>query len=266
MAAGVSRCWIVCAGASLAAASLWEVGVPDSPSGRRQKRQKPRVLFMRVLRMYRPDLALLLGGFCFLPISGIQIRYYTGKVIDNLREDFGPDDFLSALLLMGVFSVGSAVGAGSRGNQFLMWVIRSFKCRVKAKLFHAQTNQETAFFDTAKIVSPPGAGEPTSLLSKDIPLMAETVCLNINILLRTLIQTAYTHGEPLMDANMFSALGGPHHGPHPDHLQQTAPAVDAGHHDSMSAANETANEIILAVRRRRASTLRNTRPVTMTTG
>ncbi|XP_051927264.1 uncharacterized protein LOC127604264 [Hippocampus zosterae] len=52
-----------------------------------------------------------------------------------------------------------------------------------------------------------------------------------------------TSGESLMDANMFSALGGPRHGPHPDHLQQTAPAVD-----SMTAANEAAHEIILAVR------------------
>lgn len=71
MAEGVWRCWIMCAGASLAAASLWEVGVPDSPRGRGRKRQKRRVLFMRVLRMYRLDLALLLGGFCFLTMAAV---------------------------------------------------------------------------------------------------------------------------------------------------------------------------------------------------
>uniref|UniRef100_A0A3Q2YVQ3 Transporter associated with antigen processing, subunit type a n=1 Tax=Hippocampus comes TaxID=109280 RepID=A0A3Q2YVQ3_HIPCM len=230
---------------SLAAASLWEVGVPDSLSGRREKRQKPRVLFMRVL--YRPDLVLLLGGFCFLTLAAvceIRIRYYTGKVIDNLREDFVPDDFLSALLLMGVFSVGSAVGAGSRGG-LLMWAINSFKCRVKAKLFRVQTNQEMAFFDTVK------TGELTSLLSKDIPLMAETVCLNINVLLRTLIQTVYTLALMVNLSWMLTCLvllEVPVTGFIQTISNKKHRRLTQAVHDSMTAANETANEIILAVR------------------
>ncbi|XP_051925960.1 antigen peptide transporter 2a isoform X2 [Hippocampus zosterae] len=247
MAAGVSRCWIMCAGASLAAASLWEVGVPDSPSGRRKKRQKPRVLFMRVLRVYRPDLALLIGGFCFLTLAAvceIQIRYYTGKVIDNLREDFEPDDYLSALLLMFVFSVGSAVGTGSRGG-LLMWAINSFKCRMKAKLFRAQTNQETAFFDTVK------TGELTSLLSKDIPMMAETVCLNINVLLRTLIQTVYTLVLMVNLSWMLTCLvllEVPVMGLIQTISNKKQQRLTQATNDAMTAANETANEIISAVR------------------
>ncbi|XP_077363323.1 antigen peptide transporter 2a [Festucalex cinctus] len=244
--AGVTRCWMMCAGASLAAALFWEVGVPDS-NGRKVKRQKPRVLFMRVVRMYRPDLVLLLGGFCFLTLAAvceIQIRFYTGKVIDNLRDDYIPDEFLSALFLMAVFSVGSSVGAGSRGG-LLMWAIHSFKCRVKGKLFQAQTKQEMAFFDTTK------TGELTSLLSKDIPLMAETVCLNINVLLRTLIKTVYTLTFMLNISWTLTCLvllevpvTGLIQTISYKHRQRLVQAT----HDSVTAANEAVSEIILAVR------------------
>lgn len=46
------------------------------------------------------------------------------------------------------------------------------------------------------------AGEITSRLSKDTDLMAQTVCLNINVMLRTLIKTLgviYFTCERLMD-------------------------------------------------------------------
>ncbi|XP_037128541.1 antigen peptide transporter 2-like [Syngnathus acus] len=245
-AAGVARCWMMCAGLSLAAALFWEGWFPDS-SGAKKKRQKPRVLFMRVVRMYRPDLALLLGGFGFLTLAAvceIQIRFYTGKVIDNLRDNYVPDEFLSALLLMGVFSVGSLVGTGGRGG-LLMWAINSFMCRVKGKLFRAQTKQEIAFFDTTKI------GELTSLLSKDIPLMAQTVCLNINVLLRTLIKTVYTLIF-MLDLSwtltclvlMEVPVTGLIQSISDKHCQRLTQAT----HDSMTAANETANEILSAAR------------------
>ncbi|XP_077404971.1 antigen peptide transporter 2a [Vanacampus margaritifer] len=243
---GVTRCWMMCAGASLAAALFWEVGVPDS-NGRKATRQKPGVLFMRVVRMYRTDLVLLLGGFCFLTLAAvcdIQIRFYTGKVIDNLRDNYIPDEFLSALLFMALFSVGSSVGAGGRGG-LLMWAINSFKCRVKGKLFQAQTKQEIAFFDATK------TGELTSLLSKDIPLMAETVCLNINVLLRTLIKTVYTLTFMLNLSwaltclvllevpvtGLIETISNKHH----QRLKQAT-------HDSVTSANEVVNEILLAVR------------------
>ncbi|XP_061615867.1 antigen peptide transporter 2a [Phyllopteryx taeniolatus] len=242
---GGALCWAMRAGASLAAALFWEVALQDS-RGRKEKQYKRRVLFARVLRMYGPDWPLLLGGFFFLTlaaVSEIQIQFYTGKVIDNLH-DYMPDEFLSALLLMGVFSVASSVGAGSRGG-FLTWAINSFACRVKGKLFQAQTKQEIAFFDSTK------TGELTFLLSKDIPLMGETVCLNINILVRTLIKTLYTLALMLNLSWTLTCLvlmelpvTGLVQTIYNTHHQQLTNAT----HDSTTAANDTANEIISAVR------------------
>ncbi|XP_061674538.1 antigen peptide transporter 2a [Syngnathoides biaculeatus] len=240
-----ARCWMMCAGASLAAASFWEVAVPDSGE-RKDKQYKRRVLFMRVVRMFGPDWLQLLGAFFFLTlaaVSSIQIQFYTGKVIDNLH-DYRPDEFLAALLLMGVFSVGSSVGAGSRGGLFT-WATNAFKCRVKAKLFRAQAKQEIAFFDSTKI------GELTSLLSKDIALMGETVCLDINVLLRTLIQTLYTLALMvnlswtltclvLMEVPVTGLVQTIYKTHHQRLLEATR--------DSTTAANETANEIISGVR------------------
>lgn len=62
-----ARSWLLCAGAALAAALFWETCVPDG--GRGEKRQKARVLFMRVVRMYGPDSPLVFGGFVFLTLA-----------------------------------------------------------------------------------------------------------------------------------------------------------------------------------------------------
>ena len=68
-----ARCWLMCAGASLAAALFWEITVPDTDDATESKesKQKSRVLFMRVLRLYKPDYPLMLGGFVFLTLAVI---------------------------------------------------------------------------------------------------------------------------------------------------------------------------------------------------
>ncbi|KAM9385486.1 antigen peptide transporter 2a isoform 2-T2 [Pholidichthys leucotaenia] len=183
---GDARCWLLSAGASLSAALFWEITIPDTdePADGREK-QKARVLFMRVLRLYRPDCLLLLGGLVFLSLAVICemfIPFYTGRVIDILGSHYQQSDFLSALLFMGLYSLGSSASAGCRGG-FLLCAISSFTCRIKVKLFEALTKQEIGFFETIK------TGEITSRLSKDTTLMGRTVCLNMNVLLRTFIKT-----------------------------------------------------------------------------
>lgn len=70
---GDVRCWLLFSGASLAAALFWEITIPDSEEeaeGKEQK-QKSRVLFMRVVRLFRPDYPLLFGGLVFLSLAVI---------------------------------------------------------------------------------------------------------------------------------------------------------------------------------------------------
>uniref|UniRef100_A0A667XSN4 Transporter associated with antigen processing, subunit type a n=1 Tax=Myripristis murdjan TaxID=586833 RepID=A0A667XSN4_9TELE len=181
------RSWLMCAGASLAAALFWELTIPDSngEAAEKESKQKARVLFMRVLFMYKPDCALLLGAFVFLSLAAIcemSIPFYTGKVIDILGSQYQSSEFLSAVFFMGLYSMGGSLGAGCRGGLFLC-AISSFTCRVKVMLFGALTKQEIGFFEAIK------TGEITSRLSRDTTLMGRTVPLNINVLLRTFIKT-----------------------------------------------------------------------------
>lgn len=66
--------WLTCAGASLAAALFWEITFPDTgddEAAGKEKKQKARVLFVRVVRMYRPQYPLMIGGFLFLSLAVI---------------------------------------------------------------------------------------------------------------------------------------------------------------------------------------------------
>lgn len=70
---GDVRCWLMFSGASLAAALFWEITIPyiDEEAEDKKKKQKARVLLMRVLRLYRPDYPLLFGGLVFLSLAVI---------------------------------------------------------------------------------------------------------------------------------------------------------------------------------------------------
>ncbi len=67
------RCWLMCAGASLAAALFWEITIPDTDDAAagKEKKQKARELFVRVLHLNKPDYHLLLGGLVFLSLAVI---------------------------------------------------------------------------------------------------------------------------------------------------------------------------------------------------
>lgn len=184
--AGV-RCWLLCAGASVTAALFWEIIIPDTDDAAdgKEEKQKARVLFMRVLRLCGPDIPLMLGGLVFLTLAVICqmfIPFYTGRVIDILSSQYQPSEFLSALLFMFLFSLGSSLSAGCRGG-LLLCAISAYTRRIKAKLFEALTKQEIGFFESKK------TGDITSRLSRDTTLMAQTVFLNVNVLLRTFIKT-----------------------------------------------------------------------------
>ncbi|KAM9838505.1 antigen peptide transporter 2a [Aulostomus maculatus] len=243
------RCWLMCAGASLAAALFWEISFPDTDetAAGRETKQKTRVLFVRVLWMYKPDFLLMVGGFVFLSLAVLCemfIPFYSGKVIDILRDHYQPSEFFSALLFMTLYSLGSSVSAGCRGGLFLC-AINAFTCRVKVKLFGALTKQEIGFFEKVK------TGEITSRLSKDTSLMGETVCLNINIMLRTFIKTL---GMISLMMNlswkltflvlMETPITGLIENIYNTHYQTLSLALQ----DSMAAANEAANEVVSGIR------------------
>nr|AEE65416.1 transporter-associated with antigen processing 2 [Dicentrarchus labrax] len=243
------RCWLMCTGASLAAALFWEITIPDTDDAAngKEKKQKARELFMRVLYLYKPYYHLLLGGLVFLSLAVICemfIPYYTGRVIDILGSQYQPNEFMSALLFMGLFSLGSSVSAGCRGG-LLLCAISAYTCRIKVKLFGALTKQEVGFFETIK------TGEITSRLSRDTNLMGRTVCLNVNVLLRTFIKTL---GMISLMMNLSwkltflvlieTPITGLIQNIYDTHYQRLSLAMQ----DSMALANEAANEAVSGIR------------------
>lgn len=243
-----TRCWLMCAGASLAGALFWEITIPDADdkAAGKEKKQKARVLFLRVLHLYKPDCLLLLGGLVFLTLAVLCemfIPFYTGRVIDILGSQYQPNEFISALLFMGLYSLGSSVSAGCRGG-LLLCAISGYTCRVKVMLFGALTKQEIGFFETIK------TGEITSRLSKDTNLMGRTVCLNVNVLLRTFIKTL---GMISLMMNlswkltflvlMETPITGLIQNIYDTHYQRLSLAVQ----DSMALANEAANEAVSGI-------------------
>ncbi|KAI3358843.1 hypothetical protein L3Q82_015241, partial [Scortum barcoo] len=243
------RCWLMCVGASLAAALFWEITIPDTDEAAagKEKKQKARVLFVRVLLLYKPYYHLLLGGLVFLSLAVLCemfIPFYTGRVIDILSSHYQPNEFISAVLLMGLYSLGSSVSAGCRGG-VLLCAISAFTCRMKVKLFGALTKQEIGFFETIK------TGEITSRLSRDTNLMGSTVCLNVNVLLRTFIKTL---GMISLMMNlswkltflvlMETPITGLIQNIYDTHYQRLSLAVQ----DSMAVANEAANEVVSGIR------------------
>lgn len=106
------------------------------------------------------------------------IPLYTGEVIDILGSHYQWDNFRSAIILMGLFSLGrycriwvlyynsnkspfkcliehcffvilSSFSAGCRGGLF-MCAINSFTCRIKVQLFGSLVRQDIGFFETIK--------------------------------------------------------------------------------------------------------------------
>ncbi|KAJ8273749.1 hypothetical protein GJAV_G00105100 [Gymnothorax javanicus] len=187
---------IVAAAATAIACLFWEVNFPDGPgdssvtSNGKEKKQRARALFMRVVRYSRPDALFLLGAFVFLAVAVICemfIPFYTGKVIDILGSHYQPSSFVEAILYMGLFSIGSSLCAGLRGGLFMCSISRLNK-RVRIMLFQALAHQEIGFFEVTK------TGDLTSRLSTDTTLMSQSVAMNVNILLRSFIKTVSVLG------------------------------------------------------------------------
>ncbi|KAK7124383.1 hypothetical protein R3I94_018678 [Phoxinus phoxinus] len=219
----------------------------ESNGNGKDRKQRARVLFIRVIRFYKPDYILLCGAFVFLALAVLCemfIPLYTGEVIDILGSHYQWDNFRSAIILMGLFSLGSSFSAGCRGGLF-MCAINSFTCRVKVQLFGSLVRQDIGFFETIK------TGDITSRLSTDTTLMGRAVALNVNVLLRTLIKTLgmlYLMVSLSWKLTLLMLMETPVTGLlqniYDTHYQRLSKEVQ----DSIAQSNETAGEAVSGIR------------------
>ncbi|KAK2887672.1 hypothetical protein Q8A67_015900 [Cirrhinus molitorella] len=241
--------WLVGAVAAALACLFWEVTLPDTngESNSKDRKQRARVLFIRVIHLYKPDYILLCGAFVFLALAVLCemfIPLYTGEVIDILGSHYQWNNFRSAIILMGLFSLGSSFSAGCRGGLF-MCAINSFTCRVRVQLFGSLVRQDIGFFETIK------TGDITSRLSTDTTLMSRAVALNVNVLLRTMIKTLgmlylmlSLSWKLTLLMLMETPLTGLLQNIYDTHYQRLSKEVQ----DSIAQANETAGEAVSGIR------------------
>uniref|UniRef100_A0A9J7ZWN0 Uncharacterized protein n=1 Tax=Cyprinus carpio carpio TaxID=630221 RepID=A0A9J7ZWN0_CYPCA len=212
-----------------------------------ERKQRNRALFMRVVRYSKPDAPLLSGAFVFLALAVICdmcIPFYTGKVIDILGEQYQPNSFMSAIFLMGLLSLGSSLSSGLRGGLF-MCTLSSLNKRVRLMLFNALVKQEIGFFEDKK------TGDLTSRLSTDTKLMSQSVAMNVNILLRSLIKSVgvlYLMLSLSWKLTLLTFIEAPliaiTQKIYNTHYEQLSKEVQ----DSVARANETAGEAVAGVR------------------
>ena len=146
-----------------------------------------------------PDLHLLLLAFVFLLLAAIAQVYiprFLGNILDALENAFGGDNdddstrhknmfeipgFVENVELLVLASILAGVFSGIRGSIFTV-VGGRVNVRLRVQLMDSLLSQDIGFFDVTK------TGEITSRLSSDTTLVGDTVCLNINVFLRSLVQ------------------------------------------------------------------------------
>ena len=131
-----------------------------------------------------PDTLLLTFGFLFGSLAALGmalVPYLSGQVIDYASID--PDrqlfarsiwELLGVALLTGVFT-------GIRGGLFT-YATTKLTVRIRTKLFENLLLQDVGWYDTSK------SGDITSRLAADTTTVTDNVCLNMNVMMRSMTQ------------------------------------------------------------------------------
>ncbi|XP_036428429.1 antigen peptide transporter 2 [Colossoma macropomum] len=168
---------------------VWEMAFPCNGSKRdakkEKKEQEAKALLIRVIRYSRPDYLHLGAAFLFLILAALFescIPYYVGKIIDVLSGEYQHGNFMWAIGLMSLYSLGSSLFTGLRGGMFMCSLSRLNR-RIRHMLFQNLMKQEINFFEENK------PGSLTSRLVSDTDKMGRSIAMNVNVLLRSLVKT-----------------------------------------------------------------------------
>ncbi|CAI4221697.1 unnamed protein product [Auanema sp. JU1783] len=140
-------------------------------------------LLFRLFQYCKQEWIWHLSGFSWLfiySITRIFVPYYTGQVIATVVATKSYPSLISAVYIMTVISVVSAIAAGLRGGSF-DYAYSRINRAIRYDLFSALVTQDVAFFDAHK------TGEIASRLAADCQTMSDTVAMNVNVFLRNTV-------------------------------------------------------------------------------
>lgn len=155
---------------------------------RTQKKKDSSISSWRLMSYCKPDIPYICLASLVLLLAAtgeIFIPYYTGQVIDGIAIEKDKEKFTKAIIIMTLISLGTAIAAGLRGGLF-NFIEARFTMRINNLLFGSIVKQEIGFFDSTK------TGDIVSRLTSDTTKMSDQVGLNINVLLRSCVQSIGT--------------------------------------------------------------------------
>ena len=139
-----------------------------------------------LLGFAKPDTLLLSAGFLFGSLAALGmalVPYLSGQVIDYASIDPDRRLFIRSIFLLLVVAGLTGICTGIRGGLFT-FATTKLTVRIRTKLFDSLMKQDVGFYDTSK------SGEITSRLAADTTTVTDSVCLNLNIMMRSITQAA----------------------------------------------------------------------------
>ena len=137
-----------------------------------------------------PILAVALFCGCIASLATVSISYCIGKIVHYASQDgssrhrAATHDFIMKLF---VAVICCSVFTSIRGGLFT-WTGARLNKRIRSRLFKSLLGMEQGYFDTTK------TGELSSRLNTDTTTMSNQISLNINVLVRSIVQIAFVIG------------------------------------------------------------------------
>jgi len=155
--------------------------------------QEERPTVGRLASLLLPDASLLGVAFIFLVAAAISqalIPHFLSGTLQAIIDGqsagtLGYASYMTPLRNLVMAGIAGAIFSSLRGSCFIVIGARASR-RLRQRLFRSLIVQDVGFFDTTK------TGEITSRLTQDCQKASDSVCYNINIFSRTVIQLITT--------------------------------------------------------------------------
>jgi len=138
-----------------------------------------------LLRLCAPDWSMLLFAFASLAVAAsgdALLPALQATALNSVLYADSPVPLRQTLVRLGAVGIGTAIFTGIRG--FIFWVTGSrLVARLRATLFEALLKQPQEFHDTQ------GPGELSTRIASDCVKLGDVLTLNVNIVLRQIIQS-----------------------------------------------------------------------------
>lgn len=132
-------------------------------------------------------LSIAFGCGCIASLATVSISFFIGKVVKYGSLEKSSDKLHESLCKLLVAVISCAIFTSIRGGLFTLSCAR-LNSRIRSALFESLLRMEQGYFDKVR------TGELSSRLNTDTTTMSSQISLNINILVRSIVQIIFVIG------------------------------------------------------------------------